>query len=62
MNFPYYYYYYYWIHRLIISINDCNVHCRCDRPSSIYLYICWVGGPVQGQPVVLGKHYHGSPG
>ena len=29
-------------------------YCRYDRPSSMYLYICWVGGPIQGHLVVRG--------
>ena len=30
-------------------------YCRYDRPSSMYLYICWVGGPIQGHLVVRGR-------
>ena len=32
-----------------------NVYCRCDRPSSMYLYMCWAEGPIRGQPVVWGQ-------
>ena len=36
--------------------------CRCDRPNSIYLYICWARGPIQGHLVVQGRgrRCHGS--
>ena len=30
-------------------------YCRCDRPSSIYVHICWAGGLILGQPVVRGR-------
>ena len=29
--------------------------CRYDRPSSIYPYICWVGGPIRVHLVVRGR-------
>ena len=30
-------------------------YCRYNRPSSIYLCICWAGGPIRGHLIVRGR-------